>query len=124
MNPGCVMISPHDAEDWNTKCNLFRGIMKPKYNNGDHKNDRSRCYSEVVIAVTRNGVIIKRRATRFVCGTVGGLVGYQYGEDNMVREYEHASFTFVSSWLSEVAQVVLTDYSLIEGCKADCYLKM
>ncbi len=73
MNPGCVMLSPYDPVDSSELCNGFSGIMSTRFNNGEHKNDRSTCYSEVVIAVTRNGVIIRRRATRFVCGTIGGL---------------------------------------------------
>jgi hypothetical protein len=115
--PGAIVLSPNSPESWETLCRDFTTAQNAK----DNMNKRSECYSEVVIQVELNGKIMNRRVSRFLCASVQFPRACNEIEN---RAKEHESFSHVNQWLQTISTVVFTDANVIEGCKADCYLKM
>jgi hypothetical protein len=119
--PDAVVIRPNRWDDWLAMCEEHALKQEDK----ETKNDRSNCYSEVVITVSKDGHMCRRRATRWVCGTVAsGFLGRRVGHLNTAFEREYYSLNFCRQWLSSIARVIFADVNIIEGCKADIALAM
>ena len=115
MYPDVVILRPNSPQDWKDLCQSFTdrqiasGNIKRKY-----------CFSEVVIVASIHGVIIRRRATRFVCKSIGRF-GYHYGNASTSLAREYASIIMLKSWLEPIGTAHIADKELIEGCKADLF---
>jgi hypothetical protein len=118
--PGVEVIRPSSAKDWYHMCKEFTQLQSQK----EHKNDRSRCFSEVLVVVANFGVMFRRRASRWIVRSVGALVGIRYGHLDTRIEREIASLLFSREWLSAIFKVRLADIDIIEGCKADITVNM
>ena len=88
----------------------------------DTKNDRSTCFSEILVVVAKDGKMFRRRTSRWVCGSVGGLVGRRPGHLSTLFEREPWSFIFCKEWLSPIAFGLFADINIIDGCKSDLIL--